>query len=213
MNKYKILLLEDDNLLAQTLQELLEEDGYLVDLALDGDEASELSYANRYDLYVFDINVPKIDGFELLGALREAKDRTPTIFISAMVDIKTITKGFNLGADDYNKKPFFPEELLLRIHAKLARTNAGFTCKDLTYDPDTRELFKNNTRIHLSHMLSDMFHLLIMSRGNVVDKDELYECMENPSSTALRVAITKLKQQTGMDIQNIRGVGYSIESC
>jgi DNA-binding response OmpR family regulator len=103
----KILLLEDDYELAETLQELLEDHGYSVDLVHTGNAAIDLSYENSYDLYVFDINVPDISGIELLESLRNAEDTTPTIFISALVDLNTIAKGFEVGADDYIKKPFF----------------------------------------------------------------------------------------------------------
>jgi len=106
--KQKILLLEDDRALGETLEELLREDGYDVDWVIDGAEAADKTFEQKYDLYIFDINVPEIDGFDLLESLRNAKDDTPTIFISALVDIKTIAKGFELGADDYIKKPFFP---------------------------------------------------------------------------------------------------------
>ncbi|MBU0632093.1 response regulator transcription factor [bacterium] len=213
MNKNRILLLEDDTNLGETLLELLQENGYEVDLAIDGEEAIELSYKKSYHLYIFDINVPKIDGLELLDALREADDKTPTVFISAMVDLKTMARGFALGADDYIKKPFFPEELLLRIDAKMQRISSKIICGKISYNPSTKEVLKDGVHLALSHMLLLMFDLLILSKGKVVDKDELYTCMENPSSTALRVALTKLKQQTGIEIKNIRGVGYSIESC
>jgi len=211
MQTKDILLLEDDNLLAQTLHELLQDSGYEVDIAVDGDEAANLSYENKYSLYIFDINVPEISGLDLLHALREANDMTPTIFISAMIDLKTMTRGFELGADDYIKKPFFPEELLLRVNSKFTKLTKEIIYKDLKYNPSTKELYKSNIMVSLSSMLQDMFHLLIISKGKVVDKSELIDCMENPSSTALRVAITKLKQQTGIDIKNIRGVGYSFE--
>ena len=213
MNKHKILLLEDDGNLGETLLELLQESGYEVDLAVDGEEAVELSYENRYDLYIFDINVPKLDGLELLDTLREASDMTPTIFISAMIDLKTMARGFALGADDYIKKPFFPEELLLRVDAKMKKLSHEILYGEIRYNPNTKEVFKDDERLNLSHMLLQMFHLLLTSKGNIVDKDELYDCMENPSSSALRVAITKLKQQTNIDIKNIRAIGYSIESC
>jgi DNA-binding response OmpR family regulator len=75
----------------------------------------------HYDLYLFDINVPDMNGFDLLEQLRNAEDLTPTIFISALSDIASITKGFALGADDYLKKPFYPEELLVRVEAKFAK--------------------------------------------------------------------------------------------
>lgn len=210
---YKILLLEDDQNLGETLCELLEENGYRVDLAIDGEEAAEFSYNNSYDLYIFDINVPKMDGLELLDALRESQDLTPTIFISAMIDLKSMARGFALGADDYIKKPFFPEEILLRVDAKMQKLSLEIKCADISYNPSIKEIFKDGVRLSLSHMLLLMFDLLILAKGKIVDKDELYECMENPSPIALRVAITKLKQQTGLDIKNIRGVGYSLETC
>jgi len=110
--KKKILLLEDDILLAQTLEELLEFEGFEVTLVGRGNDAIDVTYENSFDLYVFDINVPDINGLELLQSLRDASDTTPTIFISALVDLNSISKAFSIGADDYIKKPFFPEVLV-----------------------------------------------------------------------------------------------------
>ena len=208
----KILLLEDDRILSQSIKELLESESFVVDLAEDGEEAVELTYSNKYDLYLLDINVPKIDGFELLESLRNASDNTPTIFISAMIDIKTMTKGFNLGADDYIKKPFDPEELILRISSKIKKETECIVYKDLVYNPMTRELKKDNHLLSLSVMLLDMFHILITSKNQVVDKMVLEECMQHPSAQALRVAVNKLKKITDLPIKNIRGVGYIFES-
>jgi len=208
-----ILLLEDDTLLGETLQELLELNGYSVDLVVDGAEASELSYENSYQLYIFDINVPEIDGLALLESLRAADDTTPTIFISALIDLQTMTRGFKLGADDYIKKPFFPEELLIRVDSKMSKYVQIIECEHFSYNPTKQEIDKDGKIILLSKMLKDMLHLFILSKPNVITRDELFECMENPSSNALRVAITKLKQETGLDIKNIRGIGYKIESC
>jgi len=210
--KQKILLLEDDRILSQSIKELLEGESFVVDLAEDGEEAVELTYVNKYDLYLLDINVPKIDGFELLESLRDASDDTPTIFISAMIDIKTMTKGFNLGADDYIKKPFDPEELILRISSKIKKETECIVYKDLVYNPMTRELKKDNHLLSLSVMLLDMFHILITSKNQVVDKMVLEECMQHPSAQALRVAVNKLKKITDLPIKNIRGVGYIFES-
>ncbi len=207
----KILLLEDDDTLAQSIKELLEGDSFFVDIAIDGYEASDLTYDNKYDLYLLDINVPKLNGFELLKSLRDASDNTPVIFISAMVDIKTMTKGFSLGAMDYIKKPFDPEELLLRVNSKIKKEFDCIIYKDLTYNPNTKELKKDGTLINLSYMLLDMFHILITSKNCVVDKVILEECMQHPSSQALRVAINKLKKTTGLDIKNVRGIGYIVE--
>ena len=99
----KILLLEDDRLLAETLEELLLESGYDVSLVCSGDKAADVSYEQKFDLYIFDINVPEINGIDLLEALRSSDDKTPAIFISALVDLNSITRGFEVGADDYIK--------------------------------------------------------------------------------------------------------------
>jgi len=207
----KILLLEDDDLLSQTLEELLSENGYEVDLARDGDEASTLSYENKYDLYIFDINVPEINGLDLLESLRNSDDKTPTIFTTALVDMDSIARGFEVGADDYLKKPFFPQELLIRVDAKLGSINNNFTYKDLEYDAKTNVIRKDKKILALGEVQERLFKLFIENIGNVLDKEILLSCLEHPSPTALRVAITKLKQTTGLDIQNLRGIGYTLE--
>jgi len=209
----KILLLEDDTLLAQTLCELLEDNGYAVTLASTGDEASEMSYDKDYDLYIFDINVPDINGIELLSYLRDADDNTPTIFISALVDLNSISKAFSVGAEDYIKKPFFPQELLIRVDAKLKNRNNNkiVKYKNLEYDLNSKILKIDNQIVSLGEVQTQIFELFITNIGQVIDKDILMECLEKPSPTTLRVAINKLKQTTNLEIKNIRGVGYVIE--
>ena len=213
MSQKRILLMEDDEVLALTIEELLREDGYRVDLVRDGEEAAERSYENDYDLYIFDINVPEIDGFELLEGLRGAQDRTPTVFISAMVDLNTIAKGFALGADDYIKKPFFPEELLIRVNAKIGRGAQTIRCGCVEYDPARKEVRKDGELIGLGEVQFALLDLFMRNRKQVIDKDTLLACLEHPTAAALRVAIAKLKQTTGLPVKNIRGVGYTLEAC
>jgi len=208
-----ILLLEDDTLLAETLQELLVSEGYDVTLVLDGGAAADASYEGRFDLYIFDINVPEINGLELLESLRDADDKTPAIFISALVDLNSITKGFEVGADDYIKKPFFPEELLIRVNSKLAQlTPSTISYGDLEFDPQKKLLRRGGSVLALGEVQERLFELFITNIDQVMDKDILMECLEKPSPTALRVALTKLKQTTGLNIQNLRGVGYILEA-
>jgi len=211
--KQKILLLEDDRALGETLYELLREDGYDVDWVIDGAEAADKTFEQKYDLYIFDINVPEIDGFDLLESLRNAKDNTPTIFISALVDIKTIAKGFDLGADDYIKKPFFPEELLIRVNAKLSKTSSIIKCGDVEFDPASGTLKRNGNIVPLGEVQLSLLNHFLNNIGQVIDKSVLMDCLEHPSSTALRVAINKLKEKTGLEFKNIRGVGYVLEAC
>ena len=207
----KILLLEDDHLLAQTLHELLTSQGYDVTLSSSGNSAIDESYENSFDLYIFDINVPDINGLELLKSLRDADDKTQTIFISALVDLGSISKAFEVGADDYIKKPFFPEELLIRVNAKLSTDNSIIKHKNIEYNPQTKLLKKDGHAIALGEIQEKLFDIFIQNISQVLDKDILLECLEKPSPTGLRVAITKLKQTTGLDIRNLRGVGYILE--
>ena len=207
----RILLLEDDRALGETIKELLEENGYGVDWVRDGAEAAELSYDNDYDLYIFDINVPELDGYELLEGLRAADDRTPAIYISAMVDIEAIAKGFDAGADDYIKKPFFPEELLIRAKAKLGAKRGVLKFADIELDSDARVVRKKGEIIPLGEVQFSLLKLFLEYQGEVVDKEILMECFEHPGSSALRVAINKLREKTGLEFKNVRGVGYALE--
>jgi len=203
--------MEDDPVLGETLEDLLQDEGYEVDLAIDGEAAAECSFSSTYDLYIFDINVPHINGFELLEQLRNADDRTPTIFISALVDLDNILKGFELGADDYLKKPFFPEELLVRIQAKFASLQQEISVGKIRYDPVTQALYLNEDFLHLSEIQKALFKLFIHNLGQTIDKALLLECLDHPSDSALRVHINKLKHLTSLPIQNVRGVGYRLQ--
>jgi len=206
----KILLLEDDPLLSISVKELLETQGYEVTLVLDGDAASEVTYENKFDLYIFDINVPNMNGFELLEALRNVQDATPTIFISALVDLESISKGFALGADDYIKKPFDPMELLIRVNAKLAQPESKkLSYKDIEYDPAKHIATKDGEILSLGDVQLKFLELLLQNQ--VVDRELFYDVMENPSPSALRTAIAKLKKKLGVEIKNVRGVGYTLE--
>ncbi len=206
-----ILLLEDDESLAQTLRELLEGTGYKVDMVHNGNDAIDASYENRYDLYVFDINVPDMNGLELLESLRNADDTTPAIFISALIDLNSISKAFSIGADDYLKKPFFPEELLIRVNAKLSQWSKDIVYKNLRYVVEKKELYKDGKIVPLGEVQECLCDLFLQNIGKVLDKTILMDCLVNPSDAALRVALNKFKHITGLEIKNIRGIGYMLE--
>jgi DNA-binding response OmpR family regulator len=208
----KILLLEDDIELAQTIEELLKESDYAVDMVHTGDDAIEYSYKNSYALYIFDINVPDMSGLEILEALRKADDKTPAIFISALIDINSIAKAFEIGADDYIKKPFFPEELLIRVKAKLLpKTPELIYYKDLIYNPYSKELFRDEKVIPQGEVQVCLCHIFMQNIGNTLDKSILLECLTHPSDAALRVALNKFKQTTKVELKNVRGIGYILE--
>jgi len=206
----KLLLLEDDPNLSKTLIKYLSHEGYEVDWAKNGEEAVDMAYENKYALYLFDINVPLINGVDLLTSLREAEDFTPTIIISAMIDVETVTKGFIAGADDYVKKPFDPEELLIRIKAKTAMLREKLTFKGFEIDLQTDEIYYHDKILNLGDVQKNLLISLIKNHPNPVVKDELMYFLEKPTDLALRVNIAKLKKNLDIDIQNVRGVGYKI---
>ncbi len=206
----RILLLEDDPNLSKTLMRYLKLHEYNVDWAKNGEEAIDLSYKNSYDLYLFDINVPLLNGVDLLTALRDAEDFTPTIIISALVDIKSVTKGFIAGADDYVKKPFDPEELLIRIKAKTDTLKKKIKFRDFEIDMQSQEVKYKKRVIYMGVVQKNILISLIQNYPNPVTKDELLLLLDKPSNLALRVNIAKLKKSLNLKIQSIRGIGYKI---
>ena len=205
----KLLLLEDDPILSETLQLFLSIEGYDVDTALSIKEAEELTFDNKYDLYLLDINLPQGNGIDLLKSLRYADDTTPTIFITALTDMNSMSEGFKLGAIDYIKKPFDPQELLIRIAAKFSTST--LTYKHLEYDPQSQIIRLNGEIVDLGNVQLKIVEKLLCQCGSMIKKEELYECLDHISDTALRVALTKIKQKLDIDIKNIRGKGYILE--
>jgi len=208
----KVLLLEDDRVLSQTLCDILTQHGFDVTAVEKGEQAIDMTYKNSYDIYLFDINLPDINGIDLLKGLKEADDQTPAIFISANEDIETITKGFEVGAEDYIKKPFLPEELLVRLNAKLSKKMV-ICYKNICYNTLSGDIFVDDKKIYLSYAKFKLVDLLFKNIDKTVSKDDLLDATEYHSDNALRVAITKLKTLLNIEIKNIRGVGYTIESC
>jgi len=205
-----ILLLEDDPVLSKSLIKYLSINNYHIDWAKDGNEALELSYKNNYDIYVLDINVPLLNGIDLLSELRESGDMTPTIIISALVDVESITKGFIAGADDYIKKPFDPEELLIRIRAKTKEIKEYLEIHNIKIDLNSQDIFQDGKPIFLSNVQKKLFLSLAQNYPNPVTKDELLWLLDKPTDLALRVNISKLKKTLGIEIKSVRGVGYKI---
>jgi len=208
-----ILLLEDDPVLGESLEALLQSRGYEVTWVTDGERAADAAFEGGFALYLFDINVPLLNGFDLLGALREADDRTPAIFLTALRDIASMTKGFAAGAEDYIKKPFDVDELLLRVEARMHRdTRRQLQYGDIVYDLQRGSVMKNGTEVDLGDIQKSIWHRLVTDVGRTVDKTELLEMLDHPSDQALRFHISKLNQKLGIKITNVRTVGYRLEA-
>jgi len=208
----KILLLEDDKILCDSLKDFLELEGYCVDTAHRGPEVFDLTFNKQYDLYILDVNVPDIDGFDVLSELKEAGDETPAIYITALTDINSISRGFKIGAEDYIKKPFDPEELIVRIKSKYRQEDTLLYHKHIAYDPVNRTVKKDSEIISLGEVQLNIFHLLVTQQNKVVDSFVLMDLLEQPNANALRVNIAKLKSKLGIEIRNIRGQGYILEN-
>ncbi len=208
----KILLLEDDAVLAESLTEYLELEGYTVESVGNGEEVFDRTFEQVYDLYILDINVPDINGLEVLKALKDADDPTPAIYISAMTDIQSISQGFEAGAIDYLKKPFDPEELLVRLQHHLRPKEETIQYKSLCYFPKNGKVKLRGERFYLSEIQKNIFERLLRSMGDIVSSEELMAYMERPSPNALRVTMTKLKKKLDIEIRNVRGQGYTIEA-
>ncbi len=210
----KILLLEDDKLFNETLEDFLEEEGFDVDVVLDPYTALEKTYAHKYDLYLFDVNLPYESGFDLLKKLRESHDVTPAIFLTSRDDKASIHEGFGIGADDYMKKPIDLDEMLLRIHAILRRQIRQERIVFGSYSLDIlgKRLYKEGEPVELTQKAVILLMLLLESNGEVVStemiKDRLWASGESASDGALRVYITQLKKCFPGAINNVRGVGY-----
>ena len=206
----KILLLEDDALMSETLQHYLTRRGYRITTVGSIEEAENVTFDRHFDLYLIDINLPDGDGSDFIASLRFAEDYTPTIFLTALTDIDTLVKCFELGAIDYLKKPFDPEELLVRIRAKFE--NKALHYDHITLYQDTHIVKINGETIDIPNVPRCILEKLMLNCGNIVIKEELYDCLEYGSDTALRVAISKLKKLLRIDIKNIRGRGYLLEA-
>ncbi|MBN2768480.1 MAG: response regulator transcription factor [Campylobacterales bacterium] len=213
----KILLLEDDQGLNETLDDFLCEMGFFVDTAMDPYSALDLTYKSKYDLYLFDVKLPYESGFELLKKLRNSGDVTPAIFITSKDTLESLKEGFKIGGDDYIKKPFDPGELQCRIEAVLRRQirEEIIQIDEYIFDIKEHKLFIDNEEISLGVKASKLLKLLLEANGSMVSmeliKDRLWSSSEGSSDGSLRVYITNLKKYFGDRIKNIRGVGYCLE--
>jgi len=211
----KILLLEDDRLFSETLQDFLEEEGMIVQCALDPHTALELTYKEKFDLYLFDVNLPFESGFDLLERLRESGDRTPTIFLTSREDKASLREGFLRGADDYLRKPVDLEELLLRIHAVMRRQMREeiLSIGDYQLDIFTKRLTdKQGKQVMISPKAVDLLVLLLEANDTVVTteriKAHLWVASRAASEGALRVYVTQIKKAFPHAVKNVRGIGY-----
>ena len=219
--KMKILLLEDDAILSDLIYTSLQEQGYHTSLAEDGKEALEYAENEKFDLFIFDINVPHTSGLELLKTLRSYNITTPIIMITAYQDTEHLKEAFGYGCDDYIKKPFDLEELNQRVknlskRFALEDTNKIQLDSDMIFYVQKHLIVKENKEYEISKKESHILSYLIARQGRTISFDELVQNIWNwddiPSETTIRVYIKNIRKILGKDkIRTIRGFGYCYE--
>lgn len=223
MKKIEILVVDDEPGVRELVGDVLELEGYDVTIAVDGLDALAYIRKQKFDLFVLDINMPKIDGLVLLEKVRGAGDQTPVLFLTARREKDDIHQGFRVGADDYVTKPFSIEELALRVAAILRRTNIAQTinvlrCGPISIDLDQHLVKHEDEIIELSPTEYNLLHYLIERKNKVIRKETLLNAIwgidfEN-NSTVVETYISYLRKKLHRDgfegIKTVRGVGFQI---
>ena len=223
MNQAQILVVDDDPGVRELVGDVLELEGYEVTIAVDGLDALSHIRKRKFDLYVLDLNMPKINGLVLLEKVRAAGDSTPALLLSARREKDDVHTGFRTGADDYVTKPFSIEELALRVEAILRRTRNEQSanvvrCGPISIDLDQHLVKFEDSIIELSPTEYNLLQYLIERKNKVVRKDALLNAIwgidfEN-NSTVVETYISYLRKKLHRDgfegIKTVRGVGFQI---
>lgn len=209
----KIFLLEDDYSLNEAIKEIIESQEHIVDNFYDGEIAFD-NISNEYDLYILDINVPNLKGLELLKKIKIVNAKTKVIIISANISIELIRKAYNLGCDDYIKKPFDLEELILKIDRYNQKNRIVYLDENIIFNLHKKELLINNEIFELTKNEKNLLFLLVDNLGNKIN----YEQIENfvydgnaKTSDAIRSLVKRLRKKLPKDlILNSLDEGYYI---
>lgn len=225
MKQHRILLAEDEPFLGKVVKESLEKEGYVVTLAPDGRQAWELFTKNSFSLCILDVMMPHTDGFTLASRIRQANSNIPLMFLTAKADSKDVIAGYASGGNDYLRKPFSLDELFLRVAELLKRSEPGTDTVYKAHIGRYSFLVKRQELIapagnviKLSHRETELLTLLYINKNNVLDrKSTLLKLWGDDSFFTTRtmdVYITKLrsklKNDTAVEIVNIRGYGYKL---
>lgn len=224
MTQFQILLAEDDKNLAMILKAYLDAKGYQTTLCSNGEDALKAFNSTEYDICVFDVMMPIIDGFSLAKQIKALKPFTPLIFLTAKKEQEDILEGFRIGADDYITKPFSMDELIARIQAVMRRCSV-FKAQPSTYqlgsfvfDSPRHVLVRNKEVKKLTSKESDLLLLLCENIGGTLERSKALKLIWNEDSylnaRSMDVYITKLrkffKDDPNVDILNVHGIGFKL---
>ena len=217
--KKKLLLLEDDVALNETLVDYLESFGFIVTPTYDGNSALDAIYENHFDLLLLDVNVPDMNGFELLKSVRERGSTVPAIFITSLNSMSDVENGYDSGCDDYIRKPFALKELKLRIDTILKRdffhNDSDKVQIDINiyYDTQSDLLTIDNDVVQLNNKDAKLLKLFLKNKDTLLTHETIYshlwEYGEDISESALRTYIKNLRKYLGKEkIVSIKKLGY-----
>lgn len=228
MAKLNILLVEDDTNLGFVIQDTLKSEGYNVFLCLDGVEGLKKFNDKQFHLCIFDVMMPKKDGFALASDIRKQNSNVPILFLTAKAQIEDKIEGLKVGGDDYMTKPFNSEEFLLRVKALLRRSNpeaeekeeTDYKIGNITFKTlDFKLIYQDGEEKKLTKKETKILHLLVQHRGKVLPRDVVLKAVWGQDDyfvgRSLDVFITKIRKYLKPDetvkINNIHGVGFKLE--
>lgn len=216
--KSKILLLEDDLNLSETVCEYFEEQGFDVICVYDGDDAISAIYENSFDLLLLDVNVPNKNGFEVLKEVRNEKNSVPAIFTTSLNSMDSLEEGYLSGCDDYIRKPFELKELLFRVQTILKRefshkNDVINITPEITFNSISNELKHNDEEIKLNLKELKLLKLFLQHPNELLVHDRIYDYVwdydEEYSDNSLRTYIKNLRKILGKDkIVSLKKLGY-----
>jgi two-component system, OmpR family, response regulator len=215
----RILLVEDDRMIGESIRTALRQDGGAVDWVRDGRSAESTLASEQFDLVLLDLGLPQRDGIEILRAMRSRHDQTPVIVLTARDALADRVTGLDAGADDYLVKPFELEELAARIRAvtrrKSGRAEPAIQVGQVRLDPSMRQVTVGGEAVMLSAREYAVLEALMMRPGAILSRaqleDRLYGWGDAIESNAVSVYIHQLRRKLGGDfIRNVRGVGYYV---
>lgn len=221
--KKRLLLLEDDTNLNETVCEFLESKGYEVLAVFDGEEAEEAMFEHHFDLFLLDVNVPSLNGFALLSKVRKEGNTTPAIFLTSLNAIENVEEGYESGCDDYVRKPFALKELLFRIESILKREffhspkSTLSLSESVVFDTNTNTLLVDNQPVQLQKKEAILLKLFLQKSNEIITHafimSHVWEYEEEGSDDALRTYIKNLRKIIGKDrIVNLKKLGYKFTS-
>jgi two-component system, OmpR family, response regulator len=221
----RILVVEDDKKIASLVVRGMEQAGFAVDHAEDGEDALHLALSEPYDAAIMDVMLPKLDGLTIIERMRQRKILTPVIVLSAKRSVDDRVRGLQTGGDDYLVKPFSFSELLARVHALIRRAShepepSRLLMGELTLDLLTREVIRSGKKIDLQPREFSLLEYLMRNTGRVVSKTMIIEHVWgysfDPQTNVVDVLVSRLRNKVDRDFENKlihthRGVGYALK--